>query len=110
MGFAEARGWKPVSAWGKDGWDFLTWPYYMGYTRQIVDGGTVTYEFATDCEGDITVQQFDTAGEREAVMNELAFWSWKNRNESWVAGLERIEDNPNLMGPFSWKRLDDAGA
>jgi hypothetical protein len=39
----------------------------------------------------------------------IAFWHWKNNEESWVDGIERVEDAPdNLRGPFSWSRLDAA--
>jgi hypothetical protein len=99
MNFARETGWKPISSWGRDGWDLGSWPYVIVYHR----GET---ELALDVEGDITLETFATVEERDSRTDELAFFNWKNANEAWVQGIDSHEQMPpHLRGAFSWARL-----
>ena len=105
MHWAEtAGGWRAIASWGREGWNLLDWPYYVAYFKEI-DGA---YFLATDCEGDIDVHMFASEDERSAAVDKLAFWHWQQRGESWVAGLDRIEQKPKLMGPYSMRRSESA--
>ncbi len=90
---ANADGWRAISAWGRDGWDLGDWPYVVYVFR----GDT---ERAWYCEGDITIETFASAEDREQATNEAALFYW--REEEWASD----PSDPKLRGPFTWKRLD----
>lgn len=99
--------WVAVSGWGRDGWDFLEWPYYVGYVRNTPEG----FEFATNCEGDVDVWRFPSRELRERAMDLWAFLSWERKSEKWVEGVTADAIPGHLRGPFSWERLDaESGA
>jgi hypothetical protein len=101
---ARLHAWHAIPSWGRDGWDLGSWPLVVIFHRRI-DAG---YELAYNVEGDITVYRYPTRELLDAATDGLAFWHWKHDGESWVAGVDSIDDAPaHLRGRFSWKRLDD---
>lgn len=92
--------WVPVSGWGRDGWDFLEWPYYVGYVRNAAEG----FEFATNCEGDVDVWRFPTKELREQAMDLWAFLNWERKGESWAKGFTADSIPDHLRGPYSRDR------
>jgi hypothetical protein len=102
MDVAQKHEWLAVSGWGRDGWDFLEWPYYVGYVRNTPEG----FEFATNCEGDIDVWRFPSRELRERAMDLWAFLNWERKNETWVAGVSADAIPDHLRGSFSWSRVN----
>lgn len=94
MDDAAKQRWVAVSGWGRDGWDFLEWPYYVGYVRNTSDG----FELATNCEGDVDVWRFPTLAARVAAMDDLAFWHWQIKGKPWVEGIYPDERPDHLRG------------
>lgn len=88
----DAAGWRAVSSWGVDGWDLLHWPYYVCLFR----GET---ERATYCEGDVTIEVFESELTREASTDELALWHWTQHGEPWAVGPEK-RAGADLRGPY----------
>lgn len=103
MEAAEKHKWAAVSVWGRHGWDFLEWPYYIGYVRNTAEG----FEFATNCEGDVDWYRFPTNEARIEHMDRLAFWHWQNKGESWVKYAHPDRIPARLRGPFSWERSEN---
>lgn len=94
---ARGQGWRPVAAWGRDGWDLLEWPYYMAFFRETPDG----FEFATNCEGDVDVYRFASAEERVQAVDRLAFWHWQIKGREWVRDIYADDVPDHLKGPYS---------
>lgn len=109
VGAGEAKGWRAVSSWGRDGWDLGDWPYVVYLFRER-EGA---YERACYSEGTITIETYATAEERERATDETAAFYWRRSD---IAELRKILDPipegdelpERVRGPFSWKRLDDA--
>lgn len=93
---AGARGWSALYDWGQDGWTFLDPPYYVAYIRDTQD----SFEFATNCEGDVDVWRFPTKELREQAIDLWAFLNWQFHKRAWVEGstVERIPEH--LRGPW----------
>lgn len=100
MDEAAKHEWLAVSSWGRDGWDFLEWPYYVAYVRNSPDG----FEFATNCEGDVDWYVFPTQAERIEHMDRLAFWHWQIKDNPWVEGIHPDNIPAKFKGMFSWER------
>lgn len=105
---AKRDGWHAVPSWGRDGWDLGGWPYVIVFTRTKggpdLAGPPKPFEVAYYVEGDVNVFSFETVEERNEKIDGIAFFHWRNRNESWVEGL--IGPKPEHRGPFSWERLE----
>lgn len=106
----EREGWRPVYAWGIDGWDLGDPPYVTYLFRDHQTGDGVEYQRVSYCEGDVTVETYATAEDRSDDTDEAALFYWKNRDEPWARtvkkGTPAAEIPAHLRGPFSWKRLD----
>lgn len=106
MAAGTAAGWSAVAAWGKDGWDLGSWPYVVVLFRDRIvkpstldnDPAVKAYERATYLEGDVTVETFATADDREKATDETALFYWKADGADW---LDRGDD---LRGPYSRSR------
>ena len=104
---AATEQWAAIPAWGRDGWDLGDWPYVIVYARRTPEA----FELVYYVEGDVTAYAYETAEDRAAAIDELAFFHWRNQGESWVAGIESHEQMPDhLRGPFSWKRAEPAAS
>jgi hypothetical protein len=109
IGVGEENGWRAISAWGRDGWDLGDWPYVVYLFRDRVvepstldnDPATMAYERACYVEGDITIESFATAEDRERETDESALFYWRHQGASW---LNRPE--ADLRGPYSRKRAE----
>lgn len=98
------RRWHAIPAWGCAGWDLGAWPLVVICHRTT---GTSS-ELAYYVEGDVDVYRYPSRELRDCATDCLAFWHWRQAEEEWVAGIDRVEDAPaRLRGPFSWKRLDN---
>jgi hypothetical protein len=98
MSFARSHRWEPIPAWGQDGWDLGSWPYVIVYHRGEC-------ELALDVEGDIDIQTFPSRQERDRRTDQIAFFYWKQAEESWVGGIASHEQMPeHLRGPFTRAR------
>lgn len=113
---AAAEGWRAVSAWGRDGWDFGDWPYVVYLFRErvvddlqadeiaagqphpsrVTQGGGVTgigsrvlYERASYCEGDCEILTYASEQDRSDDADESALFYWVGNGESWAEGLTR---------------------
>jgi hypothetical protein len=77
--------------------------YVVVYHRHVGDA----WELAEYVEGDLTVYRYPTCDLRAAATDCLAFWHWKNHDESWVVGVDNVDTAPDrLRGPFSCSRLN----
>lgn len=100
---AERVGWRPIAAWGKDGWDLGSWPYVMIFFRER----NGRFEVCTNTEGDASLASFETEPERSAHVDAIALFHWRNASEPWVEGIRSVADMPaDLRGPFSWARCN----
>lgn len=69
------RGWAPVAAWGRDGWDLGSWPYAI--VVEYGDPEQGVYAVGTYVENDITVQRFETADEQYDAIDTIAEFYWR---------------------------------
>lgn len=126
MAAGEAAGWRPVSAWGADGWDLGDWPYVVvmfretgtamepcptcalfGSVRASCDtcvgsgmvGRAAPFERAIYVEGDITIETYASAGDRERATDETAMCYWRLNGERWLT-----RPAADLRGPYSRDR------
>lgn len=113
-----AKGWRSVSAWGRDGWDLADWPYVVISHGTLKADGPGKYRLLSVCEGDHTVYTFDTPADRDAATDYLFIWYGVGRSyDEWVA--EGLTDDKRaaldagalrvpvrFRGPFSWARMD----
>lgn len=88
------EGWQAVAAWGKDGWDLGDWPYVVYLFRDLPD----QYERASYCEGDITIETYASAADREHATDASALFYWMAQGADW---LDRGDD---LRGPYRRNR------
>jgi len=66
-------GWKPIPAWGRDGWDMGRWPALIVMTNDdFTHPRMLVY-----IEGDVDVTEFDSATDRDAALNEVAERFWR---------------------------------
>ena len=97
MEMAAKRGWQTISAWGKAGWNLGSWPLVIVFFRTWKGW----YEVAEYVEGDVTTYKCPTKALRNEVTDEIAFFHWKHRSESWVQGYESVTQLPSdLRGPY----------
>jgi hypothetical protein len=68
-------GWKPVAAWGREGWDLGDWPYAI--VVEYRDPGQGVYAVGTYVENDITVQRFETVEEQSDAIDKIAEFYWR---------------------------------
>ena len=95
------RGWRPIGAWGSDGWDLGSWPLVVIYHRDHADASQLAYYV----EGDLTVYRYPTRDLRDAATDCLAFWHWKHDDEDWVTGVDSVDVAPDhLRGAHSRSR------
>ena len=73
---AEARGWTALALWGKDGYDFGSWPYIIGFVRVVRDGARRLYGFGTYIEGDLTTEYFRSWDACNEAISRQAFCYW----------------------------------
>jgi len=122
----EGKGWHAIPSWGERGWDLGSWPLviiFCGNHRikddparldptkfvQTLHWGDnqvpqVTYDIAYYCEGDIVTYKCPTQKIRSQIIDTLAFFHWKAQEESWVAGIESVDQlPPDMRGPY-WDR------
>lgn len=94
IGAAESEGWRAISAWGSNGWDLGDWPYMVYAFRGDL-------EVASYCEGDVRIETYESAHDRELAVDAAAMFYWKSRDEPWLT-----DGTPpgKLMGPYSAKR------
>jgi hypothetical protein len=98
-------GWQPIASWGRDGWDLGDWPLVVYLFRN-----RDRYERVCYIEGDVTIDRFDTAEERDRDTDAAALHWWQVNGESWVAGIDTADQMPDhLRGRFSWARLEETG-
>lgn len=103
MGVGQENGWHAVSGWGADGWDLGDWPYvvvlFRDVRRRVIATGVglnaqsyelvstaPAFERAIYCEGDITIEVFETVAARERATDETAFFYWRGldrRRRGW---------------------------
>lgn len=74
MEVAGRDGWRPISSWGKDGWDLGDWPYVVVYWRTPAPG---EYQVATVVEGDVDAHTFATPEERVEHTDGIADFYWR---------------------------------
>lgn len=96
IGAGHDNGWNAVAGWGRDGWDLGSWPYVVVLFRDLPGA----FQRAIYVEGDITVETYVTAEDRETATDETALFYWK------AAGADWLDRGDDLKGPFSWARLD----
>lgn len=70
----EGSGWHPVPLWGSRGWSLGNWPYVCGLHYDSKE----VYGLAVYCEGDLTVEAYETERERENATDELACFYWNH--------------------------------
>lgn len=100
------RGWKPVASWGRDGWDLGDWPIVVYLFRDASDG---RFERACYVEGDIAIDAFASAEERDRNTDAAALHWWQVQEAEWVAGIETVDQMPDrLRGRFTAARLEAA--
>jgi Domain of unknown function (DUF3846) len=101
MSLAATNGWSTVASWGEDGWNLGNWPYVVFFARRSEN----RWELAEYVEGDVRTYSFPDQASRDTVVDGLAFWYWKNAEESWVAGYDKVDQlPPRLRGPFGAER------
>ncbi|MEU0237639.1 hypothetical protein ABZ234_08105 [Nocardiopsis sp. NPDC006198] len=98
------EGWEAKAAWGRDGWDLGAWPYVI--VAVFDDATAEVHAYATYVEGGINIKAYTTAEERDASIDEVAAFYWRNYN----SGPEDLAPEgqplaPHHRGPFSWSRL-----
>lgn len=112
----DKSAWIIPASWGLDGWDLGDWPYVQyGY----VDVDDTAFGYLSYCEGDITIEVFATAEERDRKLDEAALFHWlhRERDRHLMEGIARrkgkdvhdltVDDLPPARrGHFSWARLD----
>ncbi len=69
-------GWRPVAAWGREGWDLGAWPLVIVAHHD----GDQLYSVGTYTEGDLDVQAFPTRAERDATTDHIAATWWRTFN------------------------------
>lgn len=95
--------WRPISSWGRDGWDLGDWPYVVISWRE-----SEGHELLYDVEGESTVYLYPTPELRTQATDELALFYWRAHSESWVEGIESVEQMPAfLRGPYSSTRSEE---
>ena len=101
-------GWRPVPAWGRDGWDLGIWPLVAVAHYD----GDDSFGVATRIEGDVELEVFPTREERDAATDQIAAYWWRDmaRNDlpSHPRDLPHHDDDllPHQRGPFSRERLE----
>jgi len=97
MEVAERRKWHAIPAWGSRGWDLGSWPLVVVYVRNRPG----SFDVAEYCEGDITMYACPTEEIRNEIINSLAFFHWKMREETWVEKYDSVDELPDeLKGPY----------
>lgn len=93
---AEARKWHALPGWGEDGYDLGNWPYVIVFFRNR----QTHYDIIYYVEGDIVMYSAPTKELRNAIIDEIAFFHWRQQEEEWVAGYDSVDQLPsNLKGP-----------
>lgn len=114
--YVDRTEWIIPSAWGRDGWDLGEWPYVKyGY----VDVDDKAFGYLSYCEGDVTVDVFDTREARDFELDKAALFHWlrDERQRHHMEGIARRKGKevdtltpddlpPHRRGHFSWARLD----
>src|SRR5207248_4481483 len=89
--------WSDISAWGEKGWDAGSSPLVVIYHRDQPD----QYSVCEYVEGDVTVYTCPTKELRNQITDEICFFHWKFRDESWVKGYDSVDELPDeLKGPY----------
>jgi len=97
MKVAEARGWHAIAGWAKEGYDMGSWPYVVVYSCKRAG----KFLIAVYVEGDMTQYALPDKETRNALLDNIAFFYWKNRNAEWVKGYASVEELPaDLRGPY----------
>jgi len=96
MEYAQTKRWQAIPDWGKEGWNLGEWPLAIVFFRSQAG----CYEVAQYVEGDIEVYACPSPEIRDRIVDEIAFDDWKARGESWVAGMESIEQAQEILGPY----------
>lgn len=96
IGVGAETGWRAMAGWGVDGWDLGDWPYVIVLFREL---GPRTFQRVIYVEGDITIETYDTAEERETATDDTAMFYWRAQGEDW---LDRPE--ADLRGPYGKQR------
>ena len=105
MELAEKHGWKPISAWGKEGWNLGSWPLVIVFFRNLKKGDENFYQVIEYVEGDVTMWSCPTKELRQQVIDELAFFHWKFSNKEWVNDYTSVDELPDeLRGPYGRQR------
>lgn len=110
MDLATKRGWRVLSAWGRDGWDLGEWPYVTFAIKDATeDTAKGRYLLLTTCEGDHTYYGFDSNGDRDAAIDYLFLWyaagsSWGERCDLPLTWEDRDKlDNGELEVEGKWR-------
>lgn len=90
-------GWRAVAGWGRDGWDLGDWPYVVYLFRGDV-------ERASYCEGDIVIETYASAEDRERATDTTALFYWQAHGEDWAEGVTPGDQPAHLRGPYSSRR------
>lgn len=97
MEYAHNKGWSVIGGWGRDGYDLGSWPYVIVFQKREGD----TFNLVLYVEGDVTAYKVPTIELRNAVVDEWAFFYWKNHKEDWVKGYNSVDELPEeLKGPY----------
>jgi len=100
------RGWKPVAAWGRDGWDLGSWPYVIVVEYRDPEQGV--YAVGTYVENDITVQRFETAEEQSDAIDTIAEFYWRADPTRGPSDLPEDEGLlPHHRRPYRRSRADE---
>lgn len=96
MEHAHNKGWGVIGGWGRDGYDLGSWPYVIVFEKKEGD----TYNLVLYVEGDVTAYKVPTLELRNAIVDEIAFFYWKNHEEDWVKDYSSVDELPEeLKGP-----------
>lgn len=96
MEYAHNKGWKSIAGWGRDGYDLGSWPYVIVFQKKEGD----TYNLVLYVEGDVTAYKVPSLELRNAIIDEIAFFYWKNHEEDWVKDYKSVDELPEeLRGP-----------
>lgn len=97
MEVAHQQKWRAIPGWGKDGYDLGDWPYVIIFMKNLQE----RYDIIYYVEGDVTMYSAPTKEIRDAIVNEIAFFHWKQQDEEWVQGYDTVDQLPDeLKGPY----------
>jgi hypothetical protein len=100
-----AGGWRPIPAWGMNGWDLGEWPLVVVLHRERpCVGHAGKFSLAYYIEGDVVIEHFASREERDAATDELAAFHWRHQGVEWVSDYPEGPLPEHLRGPYSRAR------